>query len=367
MKKPPDERKLNTLAKRKKGIELPIADYTQTMPDDYSDFLQDLKVRIRTERSKSVLSANAALVMLYWDIGRAILEKQKDEGWGAKIIDRMAYDLKEEFPDMCGFSARNLKDMRKFAECWTDREIVQRTAAQIPWRNNQLLLYKLKESDIRIWYAEQNRLNGWSRDILSFQIESCLHKRIGQTANNFEVAFPPADSDMVNHIFKDPYVFDFLGTADTRRERELENKLMEHLEKFLLELGQGFAFVGRQVHLEFSDEDYYIDLLFYHLKLRCYVVVELKSGKFDPGYVGKLNMYMNIVNDLLRHSDDQKTIGLLLVKEKNHTIAKYALEGYTNPIGVAEWEKQITENLPEELMSSLPTIEEIEAELEGGE
>ncbi|MBF0234859.1 MAG: DUF1016 family protein, partial [Desulfamplus sp.] len=288
MKKPPEERKLNALAKKKEGIELPVPDISLQLPDDYSQFLQGLKNRIKTERIKSLLSANAALVMLYWDIGRAILEKQNNAGWGAKIIDRMAYDLHEEFPDMRGFSTRNLKDMRKFAECWSDREIVQRTAAQIPWRNNQLLLYKIKESDIRIWYAEQNRLNGWSRDILSLQIESNLHKRIGQSANNFEVAFPRADSDMVNQIFKDPYVFDFLGTADTRRERELENKLMEHLEKFLLELGQGFAFVGRQVHLEFSDEDYYIDLLFYHLKLRCYVVIELKSGKFDPGYVSKL-------------------------------------------------------------------------------
>lgn len=367
MKKANDGRKMNSLSKKKEGIALPIPDITLKLPDDYSQFLQDLKNRIKTERIKSLLSANAALVMLYWDIGRAILEKQNNAGWGAKIIDRMAYDLHEEFPDMRGFSTRNLKDMRKLAECWSDREIVQRTAAQIPWRNNQLLLYKIKESDIRIWYAEQNRVNGWSRDILSFQIESNLHKRIGQSANNFEVAFPPADSDMINQIFKDPYVFDFLGTADTRRERELENKLMEHLEKFLLELGQGFAFVGRQVHLEFSDEDYYIDLLFYHLKLRCYMVVELKSGKFDPGYVSKLNMYMNIVNDLLRHPGDQKTIGLLLVKEKNHTVAKYALEGYTNPIGVAEWEKQITDNLPDELKSSLPTIEEIEAELGGGE
>jgi predicted nuclease of restriction endonuclease-like (RecB) superfamily len=367
MKSSADERKMNALAKKKEGIALPVADITQQLPDDYALFLQDIKTRIRNERLKSVLSANAAMVMLYWEIGKAILSKQKAEGWGAKIIDRMAHDLIEEFPDMRGFSARNLKDMRKFAECWPDKEIVQRTAAQIPWLNNQFLMYKLKERDLRIWYAEQNRLNGWSRDILSFQIESNLHKRLGQSANNFEAAFPPADSDMVNLLFKDPYVFDFLGTADTRRERELENTLMQHLEKFLLELGQGFAFVGRQVHLEFSDEDYYIDLLFYHLKLRCYVVIELKSGRFNPGYVSKLNMYMNIVNDLLRHPDDQKTIGLLLVKEKNHTIAKYALEGYSNPIGVAEWEKQFVDTLPDELKSSLPTIEEIEAELGGGE
>lgn len=367
MKKSTDERKMNALAKKKDGIALPIADISQSLPDDYSLFLKDLKTRIRNERIKSVLSANAALVMLYWDIGRAILEKQKDEGWGAKIIDRMAYDLKEEFPDIRGFSARNLKYMRKFAECWPKREIVQASLAQIGWYQNITLLEKLKEDNLRLWYAHKTLENGWSHTVLVHQIESNLHKRIGQIANNFDVALPPSDSDMANQIFKDPYVFDFLGTADTRRERELENKLMEHLEKFLLELGQGFAFVGRQVHLEFSDEDYYIDLLFYHLKLRCYVVVELKSGKFDPGYVSKLNMYMNIVNDLLRHPSDQKTIGLLLVKEKNHTIAKYALEGYTNPIGVAEWEKQITENLPEELKSSLPTIEEIEAELGGGE
>jgi len=180
------------------------------------------------------------------------------------------------------------------------------------------------------------------------------------------MALPPADSDMANQIFKDPYVFDFLGTTDTRREKELENSLIEHLEKFLLELGQGFAFVGRQVHLEFSDQDFYIDLLFYHLKLRCFVVVELKSGKFEPGHVSQLNMYMNIVDDLMRHPTDNKTIGLLLVKEKNHTLAKYALAGYTNPIGVAEWEKQITDYLPEDLKSSLPTIEEIETELERG-
>lgn len=365
MTKSPDERKMNALAKKKEGISLPVAEITQKMPDDYSKFLQDVKIRIRKERIKTVLSANTALVMLYWDIGREILKKQDDEGWGAKIIDRMACDLKEEFPEMKGFSARNLKYMRKFAECWPEREFVQRVVAQIPWRSNLALMDKLDENSIRYWYAQKVLENGWSRTSLVHQIESGLHKRVGQCANNFDIAFPPVDSDLVNQVFKDPYIFDFLGTTDTRMERELENKLIEHLEKFLLELGQGFAFVGRQVHLEFSDDDYYIDLLFYHLKLRCYVVVELKSGKFDPGYVSKLNMYMNIVNDLLRHPDDKKTIGLLLVKEKNHTIAKYALEGFTNPIGVAEWEKQITENLPDELKSSLPTIEEIEAELGG--
>ena len=359
-----EPRKTNTLAKNKAGITLPVAETTTMMPDDYGPFISELKTRIRQERLKTVLSANAAMVMLYWDIDSAILVKQNDEGWGAKVIDRMSHDLTEEFPDMSGFSPRNLKYMRKFAESWPKKEIVQAALAQISWYHNLALLEKLQEPKLRLWYAKKTIENGWSRNVLVVQIESQLHKRIGQTANNFDVALPPTDSDMANRIFKDPYVFDFLGTADVRREKELENKLIEHLEKFLLELGQGFAFVGRQVHLEFSDQDFYIDLLFYHLKLRCFVVVELKSGKFEPGHVSQLNMYMNIVDDLMRHSNDNKTIGLLLVKEKNHTLAKYALAGYTNPIGVAEWEKQITDSLPDELKPSLPTIEEIEAELE---
>ena len=364
MKSRGNKRRENTLARKKAGVSIPVASPLAEMDADYIDFINDLKSRIKQERIRAVLSANSALVMMYHHIGSAILAKQEEQGWGAKVIDRMSYDLKEAFPDMTGFSPRNLKYMRKFAECWGDLEIVQRTVAQIPWRSNIALIDKLDDVPTRLWYARQAVVNGWSRNVLVFQIESQLHKRIGQTANNFEVALPPADSDMASQIFKDPYIFDFLGTADVRRERELENKLIEHLEKFLLELGQGFAFVGRQVHLEFSDQDFYIDLLFYHLKLRCFVVVELKSGKFEPGHVSQLNMYMNIVDDLMRHADDNKTIGLLLVREKNHTLAKYALSGYTNPIGVAEWEKQITDSLPDDLKASLPTIAELEAELE---
>lgn len=357
-------RKINSLAKTKEGISVPVADSIHAMPSNYPKFIQDLKKRIRQQRLKTVLAANAELVMMYWDIGKLILNKQDEEGWGAKVIDRMSHDLKEEFPDMSGFSARNLKYMRKFAGTWPEKAIVQGPLAQISWYHNLTLLEKLKNSDERLWYAGKTIENGWSRNVLVFQIESGLHRRVGKTANNFDIALPPTDSDMANQIFKDPYIFDFLGTADVRKERELENRLIEHLEKFLLELGQGFAFVGRQVHLEFSDKDYYIDLLFYHLKLRCFVVIELKSGKFDPGHVSKLNMYMNIVDDLMRHPDDNKTIGLLLVKEKNQTIAKYSLAGYTNPIGVAEWEKMILDKLPTNLKPSLPTVEEIEAELD---
>jgi predicted nuclease of restriction endonuclease-like (RecB) superfamily len=309
------------------------------------------------------LSANASMIVLYWEIDNSILQRQLQQGWGAKVIDRMSADLKNEFPEMSGFSPRNLKYMRKFAEAWTDLEIVQRTVALIPWRSNITLLDKLKDPRLRLWYAQKTVENGFGKDMLVFQIETQLHKRQGAAINNFSVALPPADSDFTTQIFKDPCIFDFLGTANSRREAELKQKLIDHIQKFLLELGQGFAFAGRHVHLELGDSDFYLDLLFYHLKLRCFVVIELKSGEFEPGFVSKLNMYMNVVDDVLKHPDDKKTIGLLLVKSKNKTIVEYSLAGYNNPIGVANWEKEIMHSLPDELKSSLPTIEEIEMEL----
>ncbi|MEA3351570.1 MAG: PDDEXK nuclease domain-containing protein [Chloroflexota bacterium] len=335
------------------------------MPEKYGEFLTKLKERISRERVKAILSANSALVLMYWDIGQSILERQRDEGWGAKVIDRLSHDLKKAFPDMSGFSPRNLKYMRKFAESWSDRAIVQEVLAQITWYHNLTLLEKCKDNEVRLWYAGKTIENGWSRNILAIQIETRLHERQGKAVSNFPEALPPADSDMAAQIFKDPYVFDFLGTDDPRRETELEQKLVDHIQSFLLELGQGFAFVGRQVHLEVGDDDFYIDLLFYHLRLRCYVIVELKVTKFKPGHVSQLNMYLNAVDDLLRHPDDKPSIGLLLVKEKNKMVVEYSLAGYTKPIGVADWERQITRSLPEELKSSLPTIEEIEAELGG--
>jgi predicted nuclease of restriction endonuclease-like (RecB) superfamily len=275
----------------------------------------------------------------------------------------MSYDLKTEFPDMNGFSPRNLKYMRKFAEAWSDFEIVQRTVAQIPWRSNITLLDKLKDSEQRLWYAQKTVENGFGKDMLIFQIETKLHERQGMAIQNFGESLPPSDSDFANQIFKDPYVFDFLGTADPRKEAELEQKLIDHVQKFLLELGQGFAFVGRQVHLELGDKDFYVDLLFYHLKLRCYVVVELKAGEFDPSYISKLNIYLNVVNDVLRHTDDKPSIGLLLVKSKNKLVVEYSLTGFNNPIGVANWERDVQKSFPENLKSSLPSIDEIEQEL----
>lgn len=336
------------------------------LPADYGVFLSAVKQRISQDRLKAQLSANAIQIAMYWDLGAEIRTKQQGAGWGAKVIDRLSTDLRDTFPEMQGFSARNLKYMRAFAEAWPDRELMQRTVAQIPWRSNLALLEKLKDPDLRVWYAQQTLTNGWSKDILALQIDAALHLRVGQSTNNFELTLPPLDSDMASQVFKDPYLFDFLGTTQVRKEAELENRLIEHLEKFLLELGQGFAFVGRQVHVEVGGSDFYIDMLFYHLKLRCYVVIELKAGAFSAGQVSQLTMYMNIVNDVLRHPDDKATIGLLLVREKNHTVAKYALTGNTQPIGVAEWEQVMTQALPTDLQPSLPSIEEIEKELDLG-
>jgi len=344
-------------------VMFPVAPVVIELPADYAEWLGDLKQKIRTERLRVVLASNAAMVLLYWEIGKNVLEKQTSQGWGAKIIDRLALDLREAFPEMKGFSPRNIKYMRAFAAAWQDRAIVQAALAQLTWYHNIALLEKLKTSEDRLWYAAKTLEHGWSRNILAIQIECRAKQRFGKAQTNFPATLPPTDSDMEVQIFKDPYLFDFLGTDAPRREAELEKGLMEHLQKFLLELGQGFAFVGRQVHLELGDQDFSLDLLFYHLKLRCYVVIELKARKFEPGDGAQLGMYMTAVDRLLCHPDDKQTIGLLLVKEKNRVLVEYALAGMTKPISVAEWETQLTRSLPDELKGSLPSIEEIEAEL----
>lgn len=356
-----DERKVR--GRKREGVCLPAPPSHAGLPGEYGTLLADLKQRIATARLQVTLAANSAMVLLYWDIGRSILQRQANEGWGAKVIDRLSADLRETFPDMKGLSPRNLKYMRAFAEAWPDQAIVQQLAAQIPWFHNCLLLDRVHDPADRRWYIQATIANGWSRHILALQVENKAHLRQGKAVNNFALTLPPADSDMAAQVFKDPYLFDFLGTADPRREREVERALVDHIQNFLLELGAGFAFVGRQVHLEFSDDDYYLDLLFYHLKLRCFVVVELKVVPFEPEFVGKLNMYLSAVDDLMRHPDDKPTIGLLLCKGKNRIKAEYALRDFGKPIGVADWKKQLTEKLPADLKSSLPTVEEIEAEL----
>ena len=355
------------LGRSSKKVIIPVPPLKSEMDVPYFELRDSIITRIKETRLRYIMHANAGMIELYWNIGKDILQRQESEGWGARVIDRLSADLKEEFPEMEGFSPRNLKYMRQFAENWVDSTIVQQPVAQLQWRSIIILLTKVKDNPEREWYAEKALENGWSSNVLHHMIEMRFFERKGKAVTNFEGTMPPKESDMAVQTFKDPYLFDFIGTAQARREAEVERALVEHMEKFLLELGQGFAFVGRQVHLEVGGDDFYIDLLFYHLKLRCYIVVELKARDFKPGDVSQLNMYQNVVNDVMRHPDDKPTIGLLLVKGKNRTVVEYSLAGYTNPIGVSNWQNQLTESLSDDIKSSLPTIEEIEREIKYAE
>jgi len=302
-------------------------------------------------------------VLLYWHIGRDILARQAEQGWGAKVIERLAQDLRAAFPDMKGFSPRNLKYMRAFAQAWPDAEFVQAVLAQLPWYHQLALLDKLDSPESRGWYAATAIEHNWSRNVLVMQIETRLLERSGKAVTNFTASLPTPQSDLARESLKDPYRFDFLGLTEEAQEREIENALVKHVTEFLLELGAGFAFVGRQVLLDVGGDEFFIDLLFYHLKLRCYVVVELKGGKFKPEHLGQLGFYLTAVDAQIKHPHDGPTIGLLLCKSKNKVVAEYALRDNAQPIGVAEY--QLVESLPPELQTSLPSIEQIERELAG--
>lgn len=359
-------------------------------PTDYAALLGDIKQRVRHAQTRAMLAVNAELIRLYWDIGALIHTRQQQEGWGAAVIPRLARDLHNELPEEKGFSERNIKRMLAFYREYADLEFVPQPVAQIetgaslvqptpqkvpqaaalfavelilalPWGHHAELMRKVKDPATRQWYMRAAFENGWSRNILLTQIESDAHRRQGKTASNFTLRLPKPDSDLVQQTLKDPYLFDFLTLESGFHERELETGLIVHLEKFLLELGQGFAFVGRQYHLDIGDKDFYIDLLFYHLKLRCYVVIELKRGDFKPEYAGKMNFYCSVVDDQLRHETDKPTIGLILCQQPNRLLAEYALRGVESPIGVSGFE--LTRALPETLQTSLPSIEQIESEL----
>ena len=332
-------------------------------PQGYADWLAGLKERITTARQRAALAVNQELVLLYWQIGRDILERQARQGWGAKIIERLAHDLRTAFPDMKGFSRANLMYMRAFAEAWPDFAIVQQVVGQLPWGHNLVLLSHLKDPQQRLAYAQSAIKNGWSRNVLNIHIETRLLEREGQAQTNFEAQLPKPHSDLARESLKDPYRLDFLGLGEEAAERDIEAALVRHITQFLLELGAGFAYVGRQVHMEVGDEDFFIDLLFYHLKLRCYVVIELKAGKFKPEHLGQLSFYLTAVDAQIKQEQDTPTIGLLLCKSKNKIVAEYALRDSSRPIGIAEY--QLVAALPEELQSSLPSIEQIERELEG--
>jgi predicted nuclease of restriction endonuclease-like (RecB) superfamily len=327
----------------------------------YPKLLEQLKERIRSAQVKAALSVNRELVLLYWRIGRDILERQNQAGWGAKIIDQISTDLRKEFPDSKGFSARNLKYMRAFAEAWPDERIVQEALAQITWYHNLTLMEKVKVPEQRLWYVQKTVENGWSRNVLLHHIVGSLYTRQGKASSNFDATLPAPQSDLAKQLLKDPYNFDFLTIADDAHERELQRGLIDHIRDFMVELGVGFAYVGENVHLEVGGEDFYLDLLFYHLQLRCYVVIDLKTGKFKPEYAGKMNFYLAAVDDIKRHKDDQPSIGIILCREKNKLIVEYSLRDMTKPIGVPEY--QLTEALPEELAGQFPTVGQLEAEL----
>jgi predicted nuclease of restriction endonuclease-like (RecB) superfamily len=381
------------------------------VPTGYGPLLAELKSRVRAAQVKAALSVNRELIALYWDIGRAILQRQQVEGWGGKVVARLAADLRAEFPEMAGFSRPNLLFMRAFVAAWVDTPIVSQPVRQLeagiklsqpvtespstkveivqqpvgelsgailqqpaatfpatppepvaslPWGHNRLLLTKHKDRGTRLWYAEAALRHGWSRAVLTVQIETQAHKRMGKALTNFAQTLPPVQSDLAQQVLKDPYTFDFLTLSAAARERELEQGLTEHIQKFLLELGVGFAFVGRQVHLEVGGEDYYLDLLFYHLKLRCFVVLDLKMEAFKPEFAGKMNFYLTAVDEQMRHAEDQPTIGLLLCKEKNRLTVEYALRDVKKPIGVAEWKTRLVESLPKQLRGALPSVEDLE-------
>ena len=330
---------------------------------EYVKFLGDIKSSIRSAQSKAARSVNTQLIELYLEIGRSICEAQKVHGWGKSVVKQLAKDLLIEFPGVKGFSARNLWRMKQLFELIQEDTKVSQLVTLLPWGHNLVLITKLRENHARIFYAKKAIENNWSRSALITQIEKGLYQRVGQAISNFESALPAVQSDMAKQIFKDPYIFDFLILGEEASERAMEVALIKHLEKFLIELGAGFAYVGRQVKIEVGGEEHYIDLLFYHLKLRAYVVIELKAVGFQPEFIGKVNFYLSAVDDLLKHSSDNPSIGLLLCKGKNAVKAQYALRGLNTPLGIADWQEKIEKCLPEHLKSSLPSIEDLESEL----
>ena len=361
----------------------------------FAALLADVKGRIQAAQTRAVVAVNTELVRLYWDIGWVIDDRQRREGWGAAVIPRLAKELKNELPELKGFSERNIDRMIAFFRAYPDpggfsppavaksllEEEVPRAVAKssarivqaelaptphsllwaVPWAHHVVLLEKVKDPATRRWYMEQTLVNGWSRNVLGLQVDAHAHARHGKAVTNFAALLPPPQSDLAQQALKDPYIFDFLTLTEPFQERELETELVRHLEKFLLELGQGFAFVGRQFRLDVGDEDFYVDLLFYHLRLRAFVVIDLKKGRFKPEYAGKLNFYCNVVNDRLKHPTDAPTIGLILCQTRDRLLAEYSFAGIDKPIGISTYE--LTRALPARLKSALPTVEEIEAEL----
>jgi predicted nuclease of restriction endonuclease-like (RecB) superfamily len=331
---------------------------------NYKSFFSGIKDRLKTAQIRAAFAANSELIKFYWELGADLIEKQKAFKWGEHFLEQFSHDMRQSFPEMQGFSVRNLQRMKQFATLYPKLSITTQAVSQLPWGHTTRLMQMIKDEPQREWYAQQAIKNGWSRSVLEMQVESGLYERQGISSKkitNYREHLPASQSDLANEILKDPYNFDFLTIQGKAQEREIENALVTHVRDFLLELGQGFAFVGSQVPLTFDDQEFFIDLLFYHLNLRAFVVIELKSTKFKPEHTGQLGFYLAAVDDLMRKEGDNQTIGILLCKSKNKVVAEYALRSVKVPIGVSEY--KLSKALPKELKTSLPTIEQIEMEL----
>lgn len=347
-----------------------------SVPDTraYAELLEHLKTRIRTTRLRASVAVNREILQLYWELGRAIVTRQESEGWGSSVIKQISADLGKAFPGVKGFSASNVWRMRAFYLAYRgseeklarpvrvfDQGVLPSTVPNLPWGHQITIIERIKPSEEREWYAQMAEAQGWSRSVLIHQIESRIHERHGQAITNFERALPDPQSDLARELLKDPYHFDFLELGSKMAERDLERALLSHLRDFLLELGIGFAFIASQYRFEVGDQEYRLDLLFYHLRLQCFVAVDLKMGAFKPEHAGKMNFYLAALDDLLRREEDHPSIGLILCKDRNRIVVEYALRGSAQPIGVAEY--RLTRRLPEELRGSLPTPEELRKRL----
>ena len=328
---------------------------------EYLSIIENIKREINAAQYRAALHVNADMLLLYYDIGCVINEHKT---WGSKFIDNLAADIRLSFPKSKGYSVRNLKYMAKFAETYPEREFVQQVVAQIPWGHNIVILDKVNNLEERKWYIKNSAQNGWSRNVLVHQIESSLYQRqvLAEKVSNFENRLPSPQSELAAQTMKDPYVFDFITFKEDMLERDVEQALVRDVTRLLLELGTGFAFLGNQYHLNVGGDDFYIDLLFYNINLRCYVVIELKTGDFKPEYAGKLNFYLSAVDGILKKEQDNPSIGLLLCKSKNNVVAEYSLKDISKPIGVSE--SKITSSLPDSLEKQLPSIEDIQKRIQ---
>jgi predicted nuclease of restriction endonuclease-like (RecB) superfamily len=329
------------------------------IPAGYAAWLAELKDRIRETRLRTALTINSELIGLYWRIGRDILERQARDGWGSKVVDRLSVDLRAEFPESRGFSAANLRFMKAFAEAWPDPAICEQLVSKLPWGQNIKLL-SVRDPAARRWYAQATLEHGWSRAVLAIQIDTKAHARQGQALTNFGRVLPPETSDLAQQILKDPYHFDFLHLGQPLQERDVERGLITRVKDLLLELGKGFSFIANQHHLEVGGQDFYVDLLFYHRKLRCLIAVDLKAGPFRPEHAGKMNFYLAALDDLEREPGDNPSIGLILCREHNRVVVEYALRGVDTPIGVSRYQLMLAEALPAELAAALPSPGELE-------